>query len=88
MDHVLPKIKDPIFNFLYIILISTPYLSIRKVFLYFLISALSSPPPPKGPMKTSPERKNDQTGDDEDDRKDDEDIVAGVLPAGVVEHLG
>lgn len=36
----------------------------------------------------SPEGQDDQPGDDEDDGKDDEDVVAGVFPARVVEHLG
>lgn len=36
----------------------------------------------------SPERQDDQAGDDEDGGKDNEDVVAGVLPASIVEHLG
>lgn len=34
-----------------------------------------------------PERKDDEAGDDEDSRKSDEDVVAGVSPASIVEHL-
>lgn len=34
-----------------------------------------------------PERKDDQAGDDEDSCKADEDVVAGVSPASIVEHL-
>lgn len=34
-----------------------------------------------------PEREDDEAGDDEDSRKADEDVVAGVSPAGIVEHL-
>lgn len=34
-----------------------------------------------------PEREDDEAGDDEDGRKADEDVVAGVSPAGIVEHL-
>lgn len=41
-----------------------------------------------GPAAYSPEGQDDQPGDDEDDGEDDEDIVAGVFPSRVVEHLG
>lgn len=34
-----------------------------------------------------PEREDDEAGDNEDSRKADEDVVAGVSPAGIVEHL-
>lgn len=41
-----------------------------------------------GAAADSPEGQDDQAGDDEDDGEDDEDVVAGVFPSRVVEHLG
>lgn len=40
-----------------------------------------------GQHQQLPERENDETGDDEDGGESNEDVVAGVPPSSVVEHL-